>query len=97
MEAYEKALKKYPSRIDIRYKLAIIKKTLGKTKEAIADLEKALKSNKDFHIARSELADLYAQIGKTKEAAAQYRQLLIAKPLGLDTQAIQKKLDSLTK
>lgn len=80
IEEYRKALHLGPTFLDIRCKLAVCLREMGKHRDAIEEFKRVLKANPKYHYAGVQLGvTLYAS-GKTKEAVAQWKKTLKAEP-----------------
>lgn len=96
-KAYKKTLDIDADQPEVLYYLAVIHKYLGETEEAVSELEQAKALRDGFIGARLLLADLYASEGRVDEALAEYKSLIELKPLGLDLEMVQQKIEDLEK
>lgn len=94
-KAYRASLAVKPDQPELLYNLAIILKSQGKKREAVAELEKAITFNKKFVGARLTLGDIYVQLNRKNKAKEQYQVVLDMKPFGVDLNGIEAKLDAL--
>ena len=77
---YEKALALCPSFVDIRTKLALVLRDLGRTREALEELTAAKDANASFLPARIHLGVTLYSLGRTDDAVREWEDVLAVDP-----------------
>ncbi len=76
IEEYQKALKLGPTFLDIRCKLAICLREMGKYRQSIEEFKKVIKSNSKYLYAQVQLGVTFYAAGKAADAIKQWKQVL---------------------